>query len=159
MRPASFSRFSITIPCYCPTRSFQLGDSDARLAFHLQRDFETDLLSVVTEDAPGGAEEDETDPGPALENLLLQTHITLVSFSSTCQHLSHFVMITFSCSSPERLSFLRNFSLHFLWVRLTLALSSVLEPRGSSHANTKSVQWEQDHFQDLINSNKLRSQN
>lgn len=111
MRPASFSHFSIKIPCcsliycyysiviailllhccyYCATRSCQLSDSDARPAFHLQRDFETDLLSVVTEDAPGGAEEDETDPGPALENLLLQTHIKSLSFcrrriSSSCQ--------------------------------------------------------------------------
>lgn len=75
---------------YCPTPSFQLGGSDGQPEFHLQRDFETDLLSVVTEDTPGGAEEDETDPGPALENLLLQTHMTSVSFcrrriSSTCQ--------------------------------------------------------------------------
>lgn len=111
MRPASFSCFYIKIPCcsliycyysiviiilllhccyYCPTCSFQLSDSDVQPAFHLQRDFETDLLSVVTEDAPGGAEEDETDPRPALENLLLQTCIISVSFcrrhiSSTCQ--------------------------------------------------------------------------
>lgn len=39
--------------------------------FDLQRNFETDLLSVVTEDAPWSTEEDKTDPGLQLKHLFL----------------------------------------------------------------------------------------
>lgn len=42
--------------------------------FYLQRDFETDLLSIVTENAPRSAEEDETDPGLHLKDLFLYRH-------------------------------------------------------------------------------------
>lgn len=38
---------------------------------HLQRDLQADLLGVVTEDAPWSTEEDKTDPGLGLQDLLL----------------------------------------------------------------------------------------
>lgn len=53
-----------------------------------------------------------------------------------------FVLLTCSCSSPARFSLLRNCPLHFRWAGFTPALSSFWELSGSSHTNTKSVQWE-----------------
>lgn len=45
---------------------------------HLQRDSETDLLSVVTQDGPRSAEEDKTDPGLRLKDFPLRTQRHMV---------------------------------------------------------------------------------
>lgn len=110
---------------------------------HLQRNLEAELLGVVTEDTPRGVEEDEGDPGLGPHDLLLQTQqVEVMSFSAAYPppNTLHLLLVTFSCSSPDWLSFFRNFSLHFLWAGLTPTPSSSAL-RGSSHASTKS-----DHF-------------
>ncbi len=45
--------------------------SEEEEVFYLQRDSETDLLSIVTKDAPRSAEEDKTDPRLGPKDLLL----------------------------------------------------------------------------------------
>jgi len=50
-----------------------------RIRVYLQRHSETDLLSVVTEDAPRSTEEDEADPLLRLKDLPLWTETQTIT--------------------------------------------------------------------------------
>lgn len=57
------------------------GSSPPPHLSHLQRNLEAELLGVVAEDTPRGAEEDEGDPGLGPHDLLLQTQqVEMMSF-------------------------------------------------------------------------------